>query len=241
MFPSRLYNRLSRVRSAFRRPLPKRIGKSKNYYKRATKSQPVTFLGTMPSRQTMTGVPTTMNLQMKTFDNKAIAPGATHVEYAIKLNSTFDPTGDIGAVQPVGRDQIAALYGSYIVSSGNVKLTFSNTTAAPVYFMCYTASGAAVAAGINNYCAQPGSKYRLCAKTGDGVTTVSLNRSFKLSQIVGPLDRSSHGAAAGSDPATLGYLYISIYSSDATQVTGNLGVEIVQNTSWYDKVSNVHA
>lgn len=211
-------------------------------YQKPRKVQGISYLP-LSGRQSMTGVPTTMNLQMKTFDNKAIPIGAgtTHNEFALKLNSTFDPTGDVGVVQPVGRDQIATLYGSYIVSSGNVKITFSNTTAAPVYFMCYTASGAAVAAGINNYCAQPGAKYRLCAKAGDGGTTVSLSRSFRISQIVGPLDRSSHGASAGADPATLAYLYISIYSSDATNVTGNLGVEIVQNTSWYDKVTNVHA
>lgn len=241
MFPRSTRRRLlSYKRSAVNR-LKRLPGKSKSYYRKASKVQGITYLPFVGGRQTMTGVPSTMNLQMKTFDTKAIAPGATHVEYKCYLNSTNDPTGDISATQPVGRDQIATLYNSYIVNSGNVRLTFSNTTAAPVYIMCYTASGAAVAAGIGNYCAQPGAKYKLCSKTGDGGTTVAISRSFRTSQIVGPLDRSSHGASVGADPTSLAYLYISIYSADATNVTGILGIEMVQNTSWYDKVSNVHA
>lgn len=226
----RSYGRKSRVT---RRP---RVGRRVmiNRYQRPVKVQPVSY--SVPA----TGVPASMNVQMKTFDNLAVAPAATHVEYALKLNSTFDPTGDAGATQPVGRDQIAALYGSYLVQSGNVKVTFSNTTAAPVYIVMYTASGPAVASGIGNYCAQPGAKYKIASKSGDGITTVSLSRTFRMSQIVGPLDRSSHGALSGADPSTLGYLYISVYSTSGN-VTGTLGIEIVQNTSWFDKVSNVHA
>lgn len=217
-----------RMRAPFKRPVVAR-----NVYYPA-----------LPARGNMskTGVPNLMSLQMKTMDNVAGA-GATHQEYALKLNSTFDPCGDLSAVQPAGRDQIATLYGSYIVESGAVKITFVNNIAKPVYVCCYTSGQAAVAQGVNNYGTQPGAKYKLCGPNTGSNNTVTIIKPFKISSIVGPLDRSQHGAAVGSDPASLAYCYFEAWEpGNATNLTGcHWFVEIIQNTTWYDKIPNVHA
>lgn len=229
-FPAR--RRVPRVR--------RRVGRRPRF----SRPQPASaiYYPMLPSRSNVgsSGLADTMAIVMKTFDNIAVAPGATHVEYAFKVNSTFDPMGDMSAVQPGGRDQMATLYNSYIVLSGAYRITFTNTTAAPVFVCCYTSGQSAVAASINNYGTQPGAVYKTAAKSGDGDTRVVLKRSFRCTQLFGPLDRSSHGAAVGADPTTLGYVYLTIYSTSGN-VTGHLMIEATQNTQFFDKVANVHA
>lgn len=193
-----------------------------------------------------TGVPPSMAVQLRTFDNKAIAPGAQAVAYYFQLNSTFAPLSGAGgvpafsAVQPIGRDQLATLYGSYMVNSGSIKFGFINTGAAPVMIACYTSPAAVVAADINNYSGQPGSKHGICSPAASGDTQCILARSFSCSQIVGPLDRSSHGAAVGASPTGIAYCYLYIYATTGN-VTGHLSVELTQNTIFFDKTAVVHA
>jgi len=180
-----------------------------------------------------------MSLQMKTIDTVAVAPGALHDEWYLKINSTFDPTGDVGATQPVGRDQIATLYNSYIVDSGMVKFTYANSNAVPSTIAAYiSGTAAAVAAVGNNYMGQPGAKYKAMGPLTGNCTAI-IKLPFKCSNVLGPLDRSQHGAASGADPTTMVYLHFIIEST--ANVTGTLTIEIIQNVTWYDKVANIHA
>lgn len=233
------YPKKSAYRSA-RRPV--KIVRRKKTYARAKPSAITSYFPTIPTRGNIskTGVPNTMSVQLKTFETIAVAPGATHIEYAFQLNSANDPFGATSAVQPTGYDQLTALYGSYIVDSGRCRLTFVNTTNAPVIIVAYTSSQAAVAASVNNYASQPGAVYRTCADTESGNVTAIISRSFKSSQILGPLDRSQHGATIAANPTSLAYLYITIYSSSGN-VTGALYVDQTQNTTFYDKQAVVHA
>nr|QXP07786.1 MAG: putative capsid protein [Arizlama virus] len=212
-------------------------------YRKPAIAPQISYYPALPTKGNMskTGVPNIMSVQLKSFDNIAVAPGAVAIQaYAIKLTSTFDPLGDASAVQPVARDQLAALYGSYIVDSGSVKLTFVTTTATPVTMACYTSAAAQTAADINNYCGQPGSVYKTCAAAGGGTTNIVLKRSFKSRQILGPLDRSSHGGAIGGDPTSMAYLYVFI-KCQTQPLTGMLLIESVQNTTFYDKTAVIHA
>lgn len=226
-----------------KRAYPKRkVGKksygTKKSYARPRATVP-NYYGMVPARANLarTGVPPMLNLQMKSALAGAVAPAAVYQVYSLKLNSTFDPFGDMGAIQPIGRDQIAALYGSYLVSSGNIKIAFANTGAAPVTMCCYTSSvSSPVTASLNAYVGQPGSRWLQIAPVGSGNATGTIMRTFNSSQILGPLDRSQHGALVGADPTAMAYLHVIIISSSGN-VTGQLLSAMVQNTSWYDKLS----
>lgn len=210
-------------------------------FRKAAVAPIVAYYPSMPTKGNMskTGVPNTMSVQLKAMDNVAVAPAALYQTYAFKLTSTYNPFGAMSAVQPIGRDQLAALYASYIVESGMVKIRFENTNDYPCIVAMYTSSQAAVAADINNYMGQPGSVYKTVG--GKGVSgELVLKRTFKARQILGPLDRSSHGAGVGADPTSMAYLYIMVKSTN-TNATGHLVIEVDQNTTFYDKTAVIHA
>jgi len=240
MYKSRARRYVKKPKTARRYPATR----GRRRYAKAKTVAP-SWYPSIPARGNMgsTGVPAIMSLQLKTLDNKAVA-AATHEEFALKLNSTFDPMGDVSAIQPAGRDQIAALYNSYIVESGAVKLTFVNDSTIPVYVCLYTSAQAAVAQSVNNYGTQPGARYKVAGNKAGSQNSITIIKPFKCSNIVGPLDRSSHGAAVGSDPTTLVYCYFGAWAADgatAMAATSRYFIEVVQNTTFYDKVANVHA
>jgi hypothetical protein len=56
------------------------------------------------------------------------AAGGVGITYAFSLNSLFDPNATGVGAQPVGFDEISAMYGQYRVWKARVKLTFMNAT-----------------------------------------------------------------------------------------------------------------
>lgn len=50
----------------------------------------------------------------------------TVAAHQFRLNSTFDPDVTGTGTQPYGRDQVAGMYGHYIVNGATVKVTFAN-------------------------------------------------------------------------------------------------------------------
>lgn len=248
-------------RSRYIRRAPKIARRTNTYRRRApimhrtrfTRAKPAAIMSYFPSLPTRgnmskTGVPNTMSVQLKAIDNVNIAPAATYQVYSFKLNSANDPFGDASTVQPTAYDQVKALYGSSVVLSGAYKVTFANTTNTPCTIACYTSSSAVVGGGaadpktiINNFCSQPGAVYKIMADADSGNVIAMLRRSFKCDQILGPLDRSSHGAAVDADPTTMAYLHVLIAGVSGTNITGRLYMESVQNTTFYDKKPTVDA
>jgi len=236
-FRSRIRNAATRIKYRAR----KMVGRAKaKVYNRARPSAIVNYYAGNMAR---TGVPSAMRSQLKTVLNVDPSGAFTYKTYALKINSVNDPMGDAAAVQPIGYDQLKGLYQHCIVLSGAYKITFTNTGSAPVTVACYTSArtvvgGASAAALVNNFGGQPGAKYRVASGTGSGSTVAIISRSFKVQQIVGPLDRSSHGAEVDHDPTGLAYLYVLVAAASGN-VSGNMTIEAVQNTQFYDKVNTV--
>lgn len=68
-------------------------------------------------------MPKTLVRNLKTCAMLTLDPGAggSLAAQQLKLNSAFDPTGTVGASQPLGFDQYAALYKKYCVIRWSVK------------------------------------------------------------------------------------------------------------------------
>lgn len=97
---------------------------------------------------------------MKSVINGTLNPAAGGLSAGIaSLNSGFDPTGGLGSGQPLGWDQMTALYNKYCVIAWSVKIewcTTDNTNPTMVGFTPTTQSSALTS--YSHYKELPGTK-----------------------------------------------------------------------------------
>lgn len=191
-----------------------------------------------------TGLPSEYPMQFRCADEAKLAPNALYKNYVFKCNSLFEPFDSADMkTQAVGIDQMYYNYLGGMVFSGRYKVTFVSTVAKPSGIAMYlSGSSAAVGTTIKDYMAQPGARYKVCGPTGSS-DPCTLIMPFKTANVLGPLDKSEHGSAAfkTTSPSKIVYLHVIVASSDATNLTGELYVESIQNALLYDKVSNKDA
>ena len=193
-----------------------------------------------------------MTYALKTASKVAIAPGATYKVYQFKMNFAAQPFDDTDMKeQPNDLDRLYTFYKGGIVVSGRYKISYMNTTAAPVAIAGYIgtgvfdkASAAPVAAAIKSYMAQNGAKYVICPPAASASKPATIIFPFNCRAKLGPLDKSEHGSTAVGAAATqinrVVWLYI-IIESQSGNVTGNLFVESIQTTMLYDKANAIDA
>jgi len=122
-----------------------------------------------------------------------------------RVNSFFDPDFTGIGHQPLGYDQMAALFERYIVTGCKYKITFNNLTANQAGYVGVQISDKEVAGGVfRNILEQGQCQWEPIAAPG-GVSTVTLTGYVDCPKVMGQtyqeyIGDSENGAVVGSNP-----------------------------------------
>lgn len=147
-------------------------------------------------------------------------PAAGNINvYQLKLNSAYDPNGNLGSSQPLGYDQMAALYSRYCVISYAIHMkavSTDNTNAIVVGFTPRTE--ATDLTTYLHYLECPGTVSRHMTPDIDKIEYGSKGRIKKFLLPLGGkmLTDDTVAAATGSDPSKILYGHVWMQSLDAT-------------------------
>lgn len=165
--------------------------------------------------------------EVVTITEPTAAAGGT---YSFSLNSLFDPNSGGVGLQPVGFDQIMAMYGQYRVLSANVKLTAANQGNVNTLVGMFGTFQPASPANPNAWSCQPYGVFRTVEPTG-GRSTAVLTKRFDIPAVLG-LKKSQYlndmdfvGSVAGN-PTRQAYLILWIRSLTATVTAAFLHVQV---------------
>lgn len=155
-----------------------------------------------------------------------------------RANSCFDPVLALGGGQPMGYDQLSALYLRYRVNSCSIKVNFSNLTNVPCYVVAYPLTTSSIPAGLQNDLEQRYSKNKMLGGNASR-GFCSLTNSVNIAKIMGQptiLD-DKYQSSTGSDPLQVIYWNISIYSVDSTTLLNvPASIEITYHVTFTDPV-----
>lgn len=168
----------------------------------------------------------------------------------LNVGSCFDPTGSLADIQPVGFDQLKALYARYLVTGGSVEVTFStrdrNTDGVPQYpwaVTMYPSTVTTIPTTFQGASSQPYSVDTL-VPAQNGTRTLKLK--FNTQKIVGsrlPVVAEDCGALVTADPATGQNVIVPIFAqyANAAAETIILMVKIVQDVIFDQRIQVVDA
>lgn len=210
------------------------------------RKRPRRFRRRFRGRRRRTGIPLRMWRRLRTvmyWSPELEAAGALSQVY-LKLNSTYDPTGNIGTSQPYMRDQLAALYKRYQVTSYSVKIewvTSDNTYPIIVGFTPQPETTALTA--YAHYMELPGTVSRMC--TMDVDKTI-LFKSGKVNSQLTPgaiVSDDVLQADVGQDPARVlfGHVWAQVIdaAADAGKVTAV--ITLTQNVKFFDPITQARS
>lgn len=152
--------------------------------------------------------------------------------YFFSLNSLFDPNSSGVGVQPVGFDQLSAMYGQFRVWNVRVKLSFDNpfTTSSAMY-STFATFQPVVPANPSAWLCQPFGTSKSVSPLGGGSSCV-LQRKFSIPAVLGltkgqyQSDMDFVGTPSGN-PTRQAYLMVGAQSMTAGAVGGgNVYVQI---------------
>lgn len=181
---------------------------------------------------------------MKTVTYGSLNPGAgTLTAGTFNLNSGFDPTGAAGSGQPLGWDQMTALYNKYCVISWSVKIEFCTTdnaaaTATVVGFTPTTQSSALTT--FAHYKELPGTVSAITTPDKDRITLFARGGVKKYFLPPGGklLSNENLSAAIGGSPTNVLYGHYWAQSMDgaADPAVCNFIVTMWQKIVFFDPV-----
>lgn len=124
-------------------------------------------------RKRRTAQPYTMTKTFKSVIYKLLDPGnGTLAASILKLNSGFDPSGDVGGQQPLAWDQYTALYNKYAVAKWGVKIEYASTDNTNPLVVGFTPTTKSTA--LSAY-----AHYKECPGTISGIVTPDIDK-FQL-------------------------------------------------------------
>lgn len=177
------------------------------------------------------------------------AAAAANGIYTASLNvgSCFDPTGSVAGIQPVGFDQLAALYGRYLVTGGYVVVECAAPDSSTGFGSPWlvSISPSTVATAYSTYqgaASQPYSKDCMIA----GGESKKLFLRFNTQQIVGsrlPVIAEDCGALVSANPTTGQNVIVNLFAQYAagTAATVVLTIKIVQDVIFDQRIQVVDA
>lgn len=148
--------------------------------------------------------------------------GVDSATFQFAFNGLFDPDIAVGGQQPVGFDQLMAVYSQYRVTACKCTITASFINPAlTTNYTCYLrlTARSQYPTAINTWpgaFAQPNTKF-LTLVQQEGIVSVSQNMSVK--QLVGPSTDTTdvlYSGNAGTNPSQLAVWEFSGYSPNAT-------------------------
>lgn len=158
--------------------------------------------------------------KFKTVTNTAFNPGAGGVDcQQLKLNSAYDPTGSIGAGQPLGFDQYSALYQRYAVVGWRVYFRFVSSDNSNAILVGFTPKrDASALASAQYYLECPGTVSRHMTPDIDKVEFGSKGtvKHYFLPKGGKLLTDDTLTALYTNDPSRLLYGHVWLQALDAT-------------------------
>lgn len=135
----------------------------------------------------------------------------------MRLNGPYDPVAAAGGGQPLGWDQLSAMYLKYKVHHCNITIKANNLTTVPTYIVCYPVSTASPAVGLQSDTEQRYSKNRLISGSAGGGTGI-LKNAMTVKKLFGEkmLDDQFEALTASAVPTQQGYWNVSCYSVDGS-------------------------
>lgn len=166
----------------------------------------------------------------------------------LNVGSCFDPTGSVSTIQPVGFDQLKALYGRYLVTGGYVEVEASPvdvSAGGSVYPWVFSMSPSTLATSYASYHAaasQPYSKDMLIANC----ESKKMKMYFNTQKIVGsrlPVIAEDCGALISADPATGQNVIINLFAQYGSAAAVGIGLtfKIVQDVIFDQRIQVVDA
>lgn len=162
-----------------------------------------------------------------------VAPATFYGSFIFSQNSLFDPTVAVGVVQPVGFDELAALYHSYQVYSSKITAKFVTSTAVPVL------TGIVNSMDINNlvysnvaeFEAAPGSQTKLVMGSAASAKIAFLTAKTPVRKTLGltkaAYQDTIYSADVTASPTEQAYWAVNLIAIDGvTNITGYLMVEV---------------
>lgn len=150
----------------------------------------------------------------------AVASGISSQHY-FKANSLYDPVIAIGGNQPIGFDQLMAIYAFYTVSSCKVRFIASSGTTAPMKLYLFPTIDPFASSTTEYTCLQmPGCKsYVIGGNSADGYITGSA--WAKTRDVLINLSKDEYGVTqtGTADPTYMWYWNFVFASNDSTSTT----------------------
>lgn len=204
--------------------------------RRSRRSNPQTSLVRQPNLP----VPVQLTINQR-YSDVLVITNTTGVYnyYVYRMNSTFDPDFSGAGHQPLGRDQLAALYTDYRVNEFIWDLTAT----------CAAAAQSVVAAHPTNASGNPGST-QLQSETAWGkqsmtafeATPVKFRGRLPLHQFRGQsrqtyLGDNNNSSDCGSNPANGAYFILGSQSTTATTNTTHWTVDLTYNVTYFSPIA----
>lgn len=189
-------------------------------------------------RRRRTAVPLRMyrRLRTVTYWSADLAAGGALSQTFLKLNSIYDPTGNIGISQPYAHDELALLYNRYQVVKYNVKIEWvssDNTNPLVVGFTALPESTSLTA--YAHYMEIPGTVSRMC--TMDVDKTMLFKSGGVNSQLsTTRLPDDVLQADMGNDPTRVLYGHVWAQAVDAATDAGRVTavITLTQTVKLFD-------
>lgn len=225
----------------------------RKYYKRSNKpngqryfsmkkvSVPIQRRTIFNNKKPKQGIPQQMPVKLVTVSEVDATIASSVKSYSLKCNSLFDPMGDASAEQPNGFDQLAALYGSYIVTKGFLELNILNNNNFPIHVYCYT-SNDAIDASVDNALSQAGAKQVVVpGLNGGGAGKLFVPFNMAIIQGRRIMKNTGDSALVSADPTSISYLHVTIKGSANLAATTDCVFKLTQQGYMYDRVKVVDA
>lgn len=195
------------------------------------------------SRTNGTPFGTSFSTKLTYTQRQNFAPAAAFGTQTFRTNSLFDPDLTGAGKQPLGFDELAALYDSYRVTGAKVTFEYINSAAVATYIGL---TGHSLAAAVNystvdELMANPGTATKLAMSSTVAVRPTRISRYVSTAKLFGVDGRmvkfdDLFRALVTDNPTREAKCSFNAISADqTTAVTGVLTTKIVYNATFIDR------
>ncbi len=169
-----------------------------------------------PSR-IVNGFPLTLKTTLKYKEAVLLDPSAGQFKtYLFKTNDLYDPNYTGTGHQPMGYDQLAAIYSHYVVTNSRIKVTQITAPANPSVWGVLVSDNNGSSGPWPAVCEQPGQCVSFMAPTQGTVNAMSVSQKWSLKANAGvsdPMD-SAYAGVVGSSPTDAQYYILFLQAMD---------------------------
>ncbi len=169
-------------------------------------------------------------------------PGTTVDNYVYRANSVFDPDLTGTGHQPMGFDQLAALYNRYRVTAVKYSITIANLTAEPMQFVIVAKNDTANLISVDQAHELPFSRAITVGgiNGGQAVRTISAwvsNRAVTGVSASKYKDNQYAAIVTANPTEAIGLVMRALSLDAATNLNYNITVALTYNTVFYDRIT----